>query len=55
MAEPFLMIDMGGTNIRFSTYDGAMSPVITYQTHDYGRSFFAASHRDGRARPGYGG
>ncbi len=33
--EPFLMIDMGGTNIRFSTYAGEMSPVITYQTHEY--------------------
>ena len=35
MAEPFLMIDMGGTNIRFSVFDGEMSPVRSFQTQDY--------------------
>ena len=54
MAEPFLMIDMGGTNIRFSTYDGAMSPVITYQTHDYGslmEAMKAYEAQSGRSLP----
>ncbi len=35
MSEPFLMIDMGGTNIRFSTFDGLASSVISYQTQDF--------------------
>ncbi len=54
MVEPFLMIDMGGTNIRFSTYDGAMSPVITYQTHDYGslmEAMKAYEAQSGRSLP----